>query len=49
VPLLASLPALMTRGSVVEQRRAQGVLVLASVGVLGVGLILVRVFGPLYF
>ena len=49
VPLLASLPALMTRGSVVEQRRAQGVLVLASVGVLGIGLILVRVFGPLYF
>ena len=49
VPLLATLPALMTRGSVVEQRRSQGVLVLASIGALGAGLVLVRVFGPLYF
>lgn len=49
VPLLATLPALVTRGSVVEQRRSQGILVLASIGVLGIGLILVRTFAPLYF
>lgn len=49
VPLLATLPALVTRGSILEQRRAQGILVLTSVGALGVGLIVVRVFGPLYF
>ena len=49
VPLLATLPALITRGSIVEQRRAQGILVLTSIGALGVGLILVRLFGPLYF
>lgn len=49
VPLLATLPALITRGSVVEQRRSQGLLVVSSIGVLAVGLVLVRVFGPLYF
>ena len=49
VPLLATLPALMTRGSVLEQRRAQGLLVLASIGTLAVGIVCVRVFGPMYF
>jgi polysaccharide chain length determinant protein (PEP-CTERM system associated) len=49
VPLLATLPALMTRGTIVEQRRGQGLLVLASVGALGVGLVLVRLLGPVYF
>ena len=49
VPLLATLPALVTRGSVLEQRRAQGLLVLASIGTLAVGIVCVRVFGPMYF
>lgn len=49
VPLLATLPALSTRGSVVEQRKFHGVLALASIAALGVGLVLVRLVGPLYF
>jgi hypothetical protein len=49
VPLLATLPALMTRGSVLEQRRAQGFLALASIGTLAVGVVCVRFFGPMYF
>jgi polysaccharide chain length determinant protein (PEP-CTERM system associated) len=49
LPLLATIPALLTRSSVLEQRRSQGVLVLASLGLLVVGLICVRMFGPMYF
>ncbi|HWP22868.1 MAG TPA: XrtA system polysaccharide chain length determinant [Candidatus Binatia bacterium] len=49
VPLLATMPALMTRGTILEQRRAQGIMVLASVGALAVGIVCVRMFGPMYF
>jgi polysaccharide chain length determinant protein (PEP-CTERM system associated) len=49
VPLLATIPALMTRSSVLEQRRSQGVFVLASLGVLIVGVFCLRTFGPMYF
>jgi polysaccharide chain length determinant protein (PEP-CTERM system associated) len=49
VPLLATLPALITRGSVLEQRRAQGFLLLASIGTVAVGVMCVRVLGPMYF
>jgi hypothetical protein len=49
VPLLATIPALMTRGSVLEQRRSQGLLVLASLGVLVVGVVCLRTFGSMYF
>jgi polysaccharide chain length determinant protein (PEP-CTERM system associated) len=49
VPLLATIPASLTRGSVLEARRAQGVLVFASIGVLTVGMICIRLFGPTYF
>jgi polysaccharide chain length determinant protein (PEP-CTERM system associated) len=49
VPLLATLPALVTRGSVLEQRRAQGLFVLASIGTLAVGIVCVRILGPMYF
>jgi polysaccharide chain length determinant protein (PEP-CTERM system associated) len=49
VPLLATIPALMTRGSVLEQRRSQGLLVLASLGVLVVGVVCLRTFGSTYF
>jgi polysaccharide chain length determinant protein (PEP-CTERM system associated) len=49
VTLLATIPASLTRGSMLEQRRAQGMLVFASIGVLAVGAICIRTFGPLYF
>jgi polysaccharide chain length determinant protein (PEP-CTERM system associated) len=49
VPLLATIPIVITRGSVLEQRRVQGLLVLASIGTLAVGLVCVRIFGPMYF
>ena len=49
VPLLATIPALVTRGSVLEQRRAHGLLVLASIATLAVGIISVRILGPIYF
>jgi len=49
VPLLVTIPALVTRDSVIEQRRSQGVLVLASLGALLVGIICLRIFGPIYF
>jgi uncharacterized protein involved in exopolysaccharide biosynthesis len=45
LPLLATLPAVITRGSVLDQRRSQQILVLASVGVLALGLILIHFFG----
>jgi succinoglycan biosynthesis transport protein ExoP len=49
LPLLATIPALVTRSSVLEQRRAHGLLVVGSFGVLVVGLVCVRIFGPMYF
>jgi uncharacterized protein involved in exopolysaccharide biosynthesis len=49
VPVLATIPALMTRGSVIEQRRSQSVLVLASLSALVIGAVLVRIFAPMYF
>jgi polysaccharide chain length determinant protein (PEP-CTERM system associated) len=49
VPLLATIPALLTRGSVLEQRRTQGLFMAASIGALAVGVVCVRIFAPLYF
>ncbi len=49
VPLLATIPGLITRDTVLEQRRAQGLLALASIGTLAVGIVCVRIFGPMYF
>jgi polysaccharide chain length determinant protein (PEP-CTERM system associated) len=49
LPVLATLPAVLTRGSVLDERRAHGLLVLASIGILVVGLLCVRQFGPIYF
>jgi hypothetical protein len=43
-PVLATLPEVTTRGSVLEQRRTRQILALASVGVLTVGLILIHLF-----
>lgn len=49
VPLLATIPALVTRGSVLEQRRAHGLLVLASIATMAVGIVCVRILAPIYF
>jgi hypothetical protein len=49
IPLLATIPALVTRGTVLDERRAQGMLVLASIAILAVGLVFVRLFGPRFF
>jgi polysaccharide chain length determinant protein (PEP-CTERM system associated) len=49
VPLLATIPASLTRGGVMDQRRSQGILVFASITVLAVGVVCIRVFGPMYF
>jgi uncharacterized protein involved in exopolysaccharide biosynthesis len=45
LPVLATIPRLTTRGSILEQRRAQVWLLLSSAGTLAVGLILIRFFG----
>jgi polysaccharide chain length determinant protein (PEP-CTERM system associated) len=49
VPLLATIPAVLTRGTILEQRRTQGLLALASIGTLAVGIVCVRIFAPMYF
>ncbi len=49
IPLLATIPALVTRGTVLDERRAHGMLVFASISILVVGIVCVRVFGPMYF
>ena len=49
LPVLATLPAIMTRGTLLDERRSQSILVLASIGTLVVGLFCVRQFGPMYF
>ena len=43
-PLLATLPEIMTRGSVLARRRSQQIAALASVAILTVGLLLIRLF-----
>jgi polysaccharide chain length determinant protein (PEP-CTERM system associated) len=49
IPLLATIPALVTRGTVLDERRTQGMLVAASVAVLAVGIVCVQLFGPRFF
>jgi polysaccharide chain length determinant protein (PEP-CTERM system associated) len=49
VPLLATIPAVLTRSSVLEQRRSRGLLVLVSIGTLAVGIVCVRILSPMYF
>jgi polysaccharide chain length determinant protein (PEP-CTERM system associated) len=44
VSFLGSIPLVVTRDSILEQRRAQGLLVLVSIGALAVGCILIRLF-----
>lgn len=47
VTLLGVLPAMVTRGLLLEQRRARAMLVLFSFGALAAGLVLIRSFGAL--
>jgi polysaccharide chain length determinant protein (PEP-CTERM system associated) len=45
IPVLAALPAVATRGTILERRRAQGLLVAGSLGALALGLVIIRLFG----
>ena len=49
IPLLETIPALVTRGTVLDERRTQGMLVAASIAVLVVGIVCVKLFGPAFF
>ena len=49
LPLLATIPAIATRGAVLERRRAQGLLGVSTIGVLLIGLVLIRLFGARFF
>ena len=49
LPVLATLPAILTRGTLLDERRSQTLLVLASIGALVIGFFGVRQFGPMYF
>jgi polysaccharide chain length determinant protein (PEP-CTERM system associated) len=46
-PLLAVLPAISTRGSVLAQRQGRALLILASGGTLALGVVLIRLFGSM--
>jgi hypothetical protein len=47
LPLLAVLPPVPTRGTILEQRRQRMMLIAASTGTLMLGVFLIRLFGPL--
>ena len=49
LPILATIPTIVTRGAVLERRRAQGLLGISTLGLLLVGLILIRLFGSRFF
>jgi polysaccharide chain length determinant protein (PEP-CTERM system associated) len=49
LPILATIPTIVTRGAVLERRRAQGLLGISTLGILLVGLILIRLFGSRFF
>jgi len=49
IPLLAIIPAFTTRRAVLEQRRAQVILVVASAGTLAIGIVFIRFLVPLFF
>jgi len=48
LPLLATIPAFTTRRSVLEQRRSQVILVVASAGSLAIGIVFIRFLVPLF-
>ena len=47
LPLLAVLPVVPCRGSILELRQARAMLLLYSAGVLALGMFLIRLFGPM--
>jgi polysaccharide chain length determinant protein (PEP-CTERM system associated) len=49
VPLLATIPAVSTRGSILEQRRSRRMLVLTSGLVLVVGIVSIHLYGTFFF
>lgn len=49
LPLLATLPAIITRGSILEHRRSQMKLLLASVMVFVVGAVSIHLYGSLFY
>ena len=49
LPVLATIPTLLTRGNVLDQRRSQSLLVLGSLGALAVGVVGLRTFGATFF
>ena len=49
LPVLATIPTLLTRGSVLDQRRSQTLLVVGSLGALAVGVVGLRTFGATFF
>ena len=49
LPILATIPNILSRGAALEQRRLQAWLVGSSVGALAIGLIFIRLFGARFF
>lgn len=49
LPILATIPAMVTRGAVLERRRGQGLLGVSTLGMLLLGLTLIRLFGSRFF
>jgi polysaccharide chain length determinant protein (PEP-CTERM system associated) len=49
LPVLATIPAVGTRGRILEQRRSQRILILASAMVLVVGVVSIHIYGTLFF
>ena len=49
LPILATIPSIVTRGAVLERRRAQGLLGISTLGLLLIGLILIKLFGARFF
>jgi len=49
LPILATIPAIVTRGAVLERRRAQGLLGISTLGALFLGLILIQLFAARFF
>ena len=49
LPILATIPNIMSRGAALEQRRMQAWLVGCSAGAIAIGLICIRLFGARFF
>ncbi len=49
ISLLASIPAIVTRQTIFEKRRAQGLLILVSLGTVAIGIVAIRLSIPFFF